>query len=132
MNMELNITKFFNEAAPMDYSASQAELGPSAGADTWRAACDDSEEYPLLDTEEKREAYRADLKGYGAWSEEEIAAMSDRDLNALCIQFIASAMREADIDHTSEDFDWAAYEASENAGRFYRCDDGDVYYYVGD
>ena len=40
--MQINITRFFNEACPRDYSASAAEIGENAGADTWRAACDDS------------------------------------------------------------------------------------------
>jgi len=36
--VELNITAFFNTIAPMDYSASVAEIGNDAGPATWRAA----------------------------------------------------------------------------------------------
>jgi hypothetical protein len=50
--MQINITRFFNDAAPMDYSASVAEIGQNAGKDTWRAACDDASDWNMLDTVE--------------------------------------------------------------------------------
>lgn len=31
--MQINITKFYNEAAPMDYSASVAEIGANADSE---------------------------------------------------------------------------------------------------
>lgn len=43
--MEINITTFFNNAAPMDYSASIAEIGDDAGPSTWRAA-NEAEYFP--------------------------------------------------------------------------------------
>lgn len=64
--MELDITGFFNAAAPMDYFASVAEIGRDAGPSTWRAACDDAPDYPLLDTEEKRDAFRRFVRDSGA------------------------------------------------------------------
>lgn len=64
--MELNVTHFFQTAAPMDYSASVAEIGNDAARSTWEAACDDSEDYPMLDSEEKREEFRHYIKGFGA------------------------------------------------------------------
>src|SRR3990167_2267778 len=110
--MEIDITDFFNQCAPMDYSASSAELGDSAGADTWRAACDDAPEYNMLDTDEKRQAFRDHIDGYGAWSDNEITAFSDLELNALLMQFIAGYIREADLDGTATD--WEAYESDDN------------------
>lgn len=136
--MELNITQFFNAAAPMDYSASQVEIGANAGPDTWRAACDDAEEYPLIDTEEKREAFREFVRESGGWSTEEIATWADAELNALCIQWISGDMREPvgfelGADTTAEQ--WADYEAQASdgqcSGRIYRADDGAVYFYIG-
>jgi hypothetical protein len=56
--VEIDITDFFDQCAPMDYSASVAEIGQNAGPDTWRAACDDAPEWNLLNTEEKRDAWR--------------------------------------------------------------------------
>lgn len=129
--MELNITRFFNEAAPRDYAASIAEIGLNAGADTWRAAMDDSPDYMLLDDDEKREAMREHIRGFGAWDESEIAAFTDTALNALCIQMIAGGIREAGLDTTNPD--WNAYEKNENtAGRLYKGSDNEIYYYLGD
>lgn len=130
--MELNITKFFREAAPMDYSASVVEIGTNAGPDTWRAACDDSSDYMMLDTDDKRDAFRTDVAEYGAWTAEEIAAWTDIELNALLLQMIAGDIREAGLD--TENPDWAQYVRDSNAGRV-RGNifpaHGEVYYYIG-
>jgi hypothetical protein len=134
--MELDISTFFTEAAPMDYAASRAEIGQDAGPTTWRHACEDSEEYPLLQTDEQRERFRRYVKGFGAWSEEEIARWSDTELNALCIQMIAGDMREANLSPDASDDDWREYqrraERGNISGRISRSEDGKVYYYVGE
>ena len=106
--MEINITKFFNNAAPMDYSASIAEIGDDAGPATWRAANEDSEDYFMLDTDEKRDAFRNHVKGFGAWSDDEIAVWSDIELNALFIQMVSGDMREGGLDERP--VDWEAYK----------------------
>ncbi len=87
--MELNITEFYNNTCPRDYSASVAEIGANAGHDTWRAACEDSPDYMILDTDDKLQAMREHVRGFGEWSDEEIAAWTDVELNALLLQFIA-------------------------------------------
>jgi len=134
--MELDITNFFNNAAPMDYSASIAEIGQNAGADTWRAAKDDSTEYPLLTTDEQREAFRNYIKGVGAWDTDEIAAMDDTDLNALCIQVISRDMRKSALSADTDDAGWTEYERKAErgsiSGRIYKGDDGKVYIYIGE
>lgn len=136
--MELNITSFFNACAPRDYSASVAEIGQNAGADTWRAAVDDSAEQCILDTEKKREAFRNFVRGAGAWSDEEIAAWPDAELNALCIQWISGDMREPvgfELGAHSGAAEWAEYQRqSENgqvAGRLFRGENGEIYFYIG-
>lgn len=130
--MELDITTFYNDADTPDYSASIMEKGRLAGSLTWAAALRDGPEWNLLDTDDKRDAFRAHVKGFGAWSEEEIAAWSPEELNALCVQMIAGDMREAGMD--GFDFDWAEYESDDNDNRgcISRGDDGRVYYYLGD
>lgn len=130
--MELNITEVFNAIAPMDYSASVAEIGATAGADTGRAAVDDSPDYMLLDTDEKREALRGHVRGFGDWDEEEIAAWSDVELNALFLQMIAGDMREADLHADMSAEEWQAYQ--EAAGNIFGgplSTDGEIYYYLG-
>jgi hypothetical protein len=133
--MELNITEFFNAAAPMDYSASVAEIGADAGRSTWRAAVEDAADWPLLDTDEKREAFKIHVRGFGAWDASEIAEWSARELTALLIQMIAGDIREADLSPDADDVDWAEYRARANAGQcgsnIYRGDDGQVFYYIG-
>ena len=136
--MELNITEVFNAIAPMDYSASVAEIGANAGADTWRAAVDDSPDYMLLDTEEKREAFKDHIRGFGAWSDEEVAAWSDVELNALFLQMIAGDMREAGLHAGMTTEEWAEYleaaEAGQCDGNIFggpRSTDGQIYYYLG-
>lgn len=131
--MDLDITTFFMQAAPMDYSASVAEIGANAGQATWRAACDDSEDYPILDSDEKREAFRSFVRSSGGWTADEIAAWSDKELNALCIQWIAGDMREADMTTDWTEAQWDEYYADENSRHsIYRGIDGKVYFYCGD
>ena len=132
--MELNITHFFNDAAPMDYSASRAEIGNDAARSTWQAACDDSEDYPMLDSDEKREEFRRYVKGFGAWSADEIAAWSNQELNALLIQMVSGDIREASLDTDAPD--WEQYQKDSEdgriSGRIFKGDDSQIYYYIGD
>lgn len=132
--MELNITKLFNAIAPRDYSASVAEIGANAGRDTWRAAVGDSPDFMLLDTDDKREAFKGLVRGYGAWSPEEVEAWSDVELNALLLQMIAGDMREGDLSAGMTAEGWARYqeasEAGEVSGAIFVAD-GEIYYYLG-
>lgn len=135
--MEINITRFFNEAAPMDYSASVAEIGNNAGADTWRAACEDAPDWNLLDTDEKREAFKDHIRGFGAWGDDEIAAWSDTELNALFMQLVAGDMREADLHPDMTGDEWKEYERRAQAGSVSGnifggplSADGEVYYFL--
>lgn len=139
--MQLDITHFFTSAGMIDYSASIAEVGQNAASDTWNAAKDDSADYPLLTTDEQREAFRAYVKGFGAWDAEEIASWDDIELNALCMQMIAGNVREAESVvgcHRDEwtDAEWSDYESQAEEGRiaglFYRGDDGRIYTYIGE
>lgn len=135
--MEIEITRFFNEAHPLDYSASVAEIGRDAGVATWSAACNDSPDYFLLDTEEKREAFKAHIAGYGAWDADEVAGWTETELNALFLQLVSGDMREAGLHSGMTDADWREYEegceAGQNAGRIFGgClsvnNDGRIYY----
>lgn len=134
--MDINITQFFNDTRghASYYSASCAELGDNAGRITWENAVDRGEFSPLLDTEEKREAMREFVRGFGAWTDEEINAWSDVELTALLIQFIAGDMRESGLDCTGP-VDWEEYqeacESGQCAGRIYGGPlsvDGQIYF----
>jgi hypothetical protein len=133
--MEIDISDFFANADPWEYSASQAERGANAGKLTWEAAQRDSQDFgDMLDTAEKLQAMRDHIKGFGAWDDAEIAAMDDTALRALLIQMIAGDIREGGLDALEPD--WDEYERGAEAGRhsgnIYRADDGRVWYYVGD
>lgn len=107
---QINITKFVAQACPRDYSASVAELGNNAGRITWAQAQEDAGYWQFLNTEADLQTFRDWLKPWGAWDEEEIAAMSPRDLNALLIQWIAGDMRECGISADMSSADWQAVE----------------------
>lgn len=131
--MEIDVTEFFNAGGHMDYSASRMEMGRDAGVITWRNACEASAEYCLLDTPDKLDAVRRYFRGFGAWSDEELAAKPDRELNALLLQFIAGDIREFS-DDVSE-WDWEAYRAEAAtgsiSGNLFEGEDNRVYFYIG-
>ena len=133
MNTEIDVTDFFTTASPRDYSASAAELGQDAGRITWGHACQDAPDYPHLDTEEKREAFREHIRGLGAWDDAEIASRSETELGALFLQCVAGDIREAGLD--TEAPDWAEYQAGAESGQYSGrlcCGaDGRIYYYIG-
>ncbi len=112
--MEIDITRFFNEADPSEFSASRAERGQNAGPKTWANAKTEAAKSPLLTTPEQLEALRRYVQDFGAWSEEEIAAWDDVECNATFIQLVSGDMREAG--------------AEGDGGNSYRGDDGRVYY----
>lgn len=107
--IDIDITRFVTEAAPMDYSASVAEIGTNAGRDTWQAAMEDAPDYNLLNTDEQREEFRAHIKGFGAWTDEEIAAWTATELNALFMQFISGDIRSGEADRIWSDGDQTFY-----------------------
>ena len=113
--MQINITRFYNEACPMDYSASVAEIGSNAGPDTWQAAKDDAGDWNMLDTDEKRQSFRDWVKESGGWSHEEIAAWDNVEINALFVQWVSGDIREC-LEWDVEDV-WANYEEMAQAGR---------------
>lgn len=128
--MEINITKFYNEACPKDYFASVAEIGANAGRDTWEAAKEDAGFFQFLDTQEKVDAFKAFVKESGDWTWDEINSWSVRELNALFLQWVAGDIREClewDVDDV-----WANYEEMAESGqvpsRLFRTDNGQVYF----
>lgn len=136
--MELKITSFFMQAAPMDYSASMAEIGQDAGRATWNAAIEDAPEYNILDTDEKRAAFREFVKASGGWEDEEVEFWTEQELNALLLQWVAGDMREPvgfELGPDATDETWKAYEqqaeAGQVSGRLFKGTDGEIYFCIG-
>ena len=132
--MELNISSFFATVTPRELSSSVAESGPCAGAHTWAASCKASMHHPLLDDDEKREAFRAWVEQSGGWTAEQIAALTDTELNALLLQWIAGDLREmgADDDDDTGGIDWDHVEMMQQEGTYpcnlFKGSDGSVYF----
>jgi hypothetical protein len=126
--MEINITEFHNDANPAMYSASACELGDNAGAITWNAAKD--ADFNLLDNADKLDAMRAWAKSSGGWTEQEIAAWTDNELNALFIQLVSGDIREKGADTWAEY--WERSEAGQVSGALFEGTDGAIYYYLGE
>ena len=131
--MEIKITEFFKSAAPMDFSASIAEIGENAGEQTWRAALEEAEDTQLLTNQEQIEAFREFAKSSG-FSEPDL---SDKELQALFIQWIAGDMREMGLKRSS-DFDsinWEEIEEAQKQGQIpsniFRGTDDEIYFYAG-
>jgi hypothetical protein len=125
--MEINITKFFNEENADHYYGSVATHGANAGKETYEAACFAARKYSLIDTPEQEAAFKAHIKGFGAWSDEEIAEWDNDELTGLFIQLICAAMKEGGLNEVEPD--WEAYEADENnGGELFRGSDGEIYY----
>lgn len=142
--MEIDITDFVQKEEPANFSASVAELGTDAGRITWRNAVVEGERAPLLTTPEAIEALRDWARSSGGWDDEEIAAWSDVECNALFVQIISGDLRELESLCMGADgeIDWdKAHELSERGtinGCMYPCDvaghpqHGRIFYYLGD
>jgi len=134
--VELNITSLIAspDFVPFDLSNNRATLGENAGALTWNASKEAAATIapPILDTDEKKEAFRDFVRGFGAWDDDEIAAWDETELNALCLQWIASDLREAFHDAEPAEWDWSDYEQRAERGsissRLFKSDDGSVYF----
>jgi hypothetical protein len=127
----IDVTKFIQTCSMRDFSASVAEIGIDAGPATWRASLEESEEFDFLPTPELLQEFREWLKPCGGWSDDEIAAMSDQHLRALCLQWIAGDWREC-FDCPIDAVDWADYETRASEGTcpssFYRTEDGLIFW----
>lgn len=132
--MEIDISSFFNDADHFEFSASIAKRGQNAGEETWANAKAEATQTPLLTTTEQLDAWRDDMKGFGAWDDEEIDGWSATECNALFIQFVSGDIRE--IESTCADdngeIDWSKYrrqaESGRIGGRISHCEDGRIYW----
>jgi len=132
--MEIKITEFFKSAAPMDFSASIAEIGENAGEQTWRAALEEAEDTQLLINQEQIEAFREFATNSGI---SDAFSFTNEELQALFIQWIAGDMREMGLKRSS-DFDsinWEEIEEAQKQGQIpsniFRGIDDEIYFYAG-
>jgi hypothetical protein len=128
--VEIDITKFLEQRDMSDFSASAAEIGDDAGKLTWQSAM--GEEWQPLVGIDAFDEFREFVRSSGGWEESEIMAWTARQLNALCIQWIAGDCREAHIDGESTLSDWGTYYDRAMRGNcnsnLCRNDDGRIYW----
>lgn len=129
--MQIDITEWIASIDPGMLSGSIAELGDRAGALTWQNSCDAVKDFNPLPDADALQEFRDWLKPWGAWNDDEIAAMSDDHLRALCLQWIAGDWREC-FDCDSDEADWSDYETRASDGNcpssFYRDDAGRIFW----
>ena len=126
--LELDITHMVEEDGdemPL-LSGSVAELGPNAATLTWDNSKRYAEAHPLLKTPEQIQEAKDYLRGFGAWSGEEIAGWSDAEVRAMVVQNIAARIREMEHFDHYEAFKRAAEQGSVS-GEVYKGDDGRWY-----
>lgn len=129
--MEIEITEFCKQEDPFFYSASASEMGQDAGRVTWNNALNCS--LMLLDSQEKQEAFKEWVKGFGSWDDKEISGWDSNETNALFVQFISGNMRDMGVDECMpDDFDWQEYEKDCEDGRvsseIFQAEDGKIYF----
>lgn len=109
---EINITRLVADVDPFAFSHSIAEGGQGAGPDTWANATAEAVERPLVDSAD-RDSVRSYFAGFGAWDDDEIAAWSDAELDALVLQYASGDLREVQSLCPGDglaDVDWAQAE----------------------
>lgn len=95
MEMTFKVRELFGDIPADLLSGSCAELGPDAGAITWRWALQCAEHSEDLfrdagcDYAELADHFRA----YGAWEDAEVDGWSERELRAMAIQEMAADYR---------------------------------------
>ena len=113
--MKIDITDLISEDLGM-FSGSAAELGDNAGQITWRNALEYVTGNPIVPNADAARDY---FESFGAWSADELKAMSDQEINALALQFIAGDVREIEgkcADDNGE-IDWQEYGELASAGQ---------------
>ena len=137
--MKIDISAVVASIAPMDYSASMAEIGADAGPSTWRAACEDSPDYAFLQSADELQAMRDFARDSGGWTVDELQAMPDDEIRALFLQWISGDLREMFPGRRTleglTDAEWQDAESRQESGQcpgnIYRGDSGRVYFYLG-
>ena len=116
--MEIDVTHLVDEDC-RQFSDSIHNSGlQNIGQVTWRNACEHAEDNPLVKAEDQDEL-RDWIREFGAWTDDDIKAMSDDETNALLLQFIASAIQEMEDYDSHEDYKIACENGECNGELYY-------------
>lgn len=133
MGMELDITHVLNEET-WDYAGSWVTHGEGVGQRTFNNARKDADAlFPNVEREDLEDHFKV----YGAWPQEELAAMSLTDLRAMLLQDVTLNIREMGLEDVCPDeYDWDEYEEDCSqgiyAGNIFLGDNGRIYFYMGE
>lgn len=129
--MELDVTHMVEDADNMiALSGSRAEHGENASRITWANSMLYGHIYPLLKTDDERDAARAHFKEYGAWTADEIDKWSEDELQGMACQEVAAQIRQMACATDYEDYQRLS-EAGIVSGRLHRDDHGKWFCYFG-
>ena len=92
--LEVIVTCLITDLDPAELSGSIAERGLNAGQETWENSMQAAEDYAPILKPDERPAARKFFRGFGAWNDEEVAAWTDKELDALVLQYAAGDLRE--------------------------------------
>jgi hypothetical protein len=122
--MEIEITSLLTDPRfdPWVLCNSVANLGDNAGEVTWTNSQNLARKVhpPLLDTPEKRRAFRKWANEYSDFFDGIDDGVYDNNIartNALFLQWIAGDIRECFGDMPYKEWDWGQYERDAEAGR---------------
>lgn len=130
--MEIDVTHMIEDVDNMiELSGNKMEHGQDAARITWNNSVEYGRTAPLLKADDEREAARAHMRAYGAWSEDEIAAWSEDELQGIICQDVAAAIREAaDVLDDPDEYQRLC-EQGTLSGRLFRGNDDRWYFDLG-
>jgi len=134
--MEIDVSRLINGVDPYDISGSQAERGANAARELWGNAVAAVKEPPLL-TDDERAKARKWAREFGAWDDDEIAAWTSEEVDALVLQYAAGDLRELQSLCPGDglgDIDWTEAEELSHAGTVggnLFASDKTLYIYIG-
>ena len=117
--MEINVNRLITDLDPAELSGSVMERGANAGPETWANSVAAATAAPVLADDSERSEARAFFRDFGAWDDDEIAAWSHEELDALVLQYAAGDLREAQGVAPGDGIggiDWAEAEELAEAG----------------
>jgi len=131
--MEIKVTHLIDEDCTQ-WSDSRSNSGrDDIGQVTWRNAVESAAEAPLV-TAEQQDELRSWIRDFGAWTDEDIAAMSDVDTNALLLQSIAGDIQEMESFDSYREYERAQCDGQCSGRLFKALETGRApawYFYVG-
>ena len=115
--VDINVNRLVTNEDLSQLSGSISEHGKDAAQKTWKNSLAASTK--LLKNDAEREAVRSWAGEFGSWSDAEIKAWSNAELDALVLQYAAGDLREAQALAAGDGvaaIDWEAHDKLSKRG----------------